>query len=344
MKKQIAPVNALIGAALLVMTGCGAGDTPTVPQTTTTPSQSSSTKAFGETQPTAILKLKGHESYVQGLAFSPDGKILASSAVDKKIRLWNIPDGSDLKTLEGHGEEIKGLAFSPDGKLLASASDDTTVKLWNMPDGSLARTLEGHEEQVTDVEFMPDGKTLVTVSWDNTVRFWNPEDGTEVRKIEAQVGGFNVMDISADGTVIATGSTNGDLQTWNAADGTELNSADLTPDAPASIGALSFSPDGKTIVAGTNLETVEVVKAEDLSKVASLTGHRNYIQGGDYSPKGDLFATGALNGKIKVWKAADNTQLYEVEAFGGINGLAFSPDGSLLASTSGDEVWVWASQ
>lgn len=351
MKKQIAPISALLGAALLVMAGCGTstdvGTTPVsqatpIAQSTNTPGQTTSTKAFGETKPEPIFKLQGHESYVYDVAFSPDGKMLAAAGVGTKIELWDTQTGKLLETLDGHGEDIQALAFSPDGKLLASASDDYTVKLWNMPGGSLARTLEGHELQVIDLAFTPDSKTLVSISWDHFMKFWDPQDGSLVREVEVETS-LNRVAVSPDGRTIATGTTGGRLQTWNA-DGTLIETVDLTPDSPASIDALVYSPDGKTLVAGTTISTVEVVNADDLTTIESLTGHRNYVEGAAYAPNGEMFATGALNGGIKIWNAADNSELYEVEAYGGVNGLDFSPDSNLLASTSSSEVWLWGSK
>jgi hypothetical protein len=93
-----------------------------------------------------ITTLSGHTSLVNSVAFSPDGRLLASGSADKTIKLWEVATGSLVRTLSGHTDSVSSVAFSPDGRLLASGSSDNTIKLWDVASGSLVRTLSGHTD------------------------------------------------------------------------------------------------------------------------------------------------------------------------------------------------------
>ncbi|KJZ69045.1 hypothetical protein HIM_11571 [Hirsutella minnesotensis 3608] len=106
--------------------------------------------------------LEGHGDWVTTVAFSPDGKTLASASGDSTVRLWDPATGAHRHPLEGHGGWVTAVAFSPDGKTLASASDDSTVRLWDPATGAHGQTLEGHGDSVSAVAFSPDGRYLTT--------------------------------------------------------------------------------------------------------------------------------------------------------------------------------------
>ena len=185
------------------------------------------------------------------VAFSPDGQKIASGSNDKKVKLWNVKDGSLIRTLEGHADYVESMAFSPSGKVLAtgsairsvdyesdsdssdSESGDGTVKvwkgvrvgigLWNTEDGSLIRTLEGHAATVSSVAFSPDGKLLASGSHDKTVKLWNTEDGSLVRTLEGHTLWVNSVAFSPDGKVLASGSHDKTVKLWSTEDGSVID-------------------------------------------------------------------------------------------------------------------------
>ena len=144
-------------------------------------SKDNTVRLWNPTTGQLLNTLTGHTDPVLSVAFSPDGKILASASGDNTVRLWNPTTGQLLNTLRGHlttsiaGVEVGAVlsvCFSPDGQILASGGADNTIRLWNPMTGQLLSTLTGHTDWVYSVCFSPDGRTLASGGGDNTVRLW----------------------------------------------------------------------------------------------------------------------------------------------------------------------------
>ena len=165
-------------------------------------------EADTEVQQAVSLELPS-QTQVDSLAFSPDGRLLATGNADNTVSLRDVATGLEVQNLTGHKGSVTSVAFSPDGRLLATAStggrDDYVIRLWDVRTGRKERTLEGHKDDVTCVAFSPDGRVLAAGSDDGRVKLWNVGTGWEVHTFEHNKWGVCSVAFSPDGRLLASG-------------------------------------------------------------------------------------------------------------------------------------------
>jgi hypothetical protein len=164
-----------------------------------------------------------HDGDVLALAWSPDGRLLASGGVEGAVKVWDARTGALLHRCQGHRGRVSALAWSPDGALLASGSGDTLVRLWSPRTGQLVRELRGHEAWVLAVAFSGDGQRLASASYDETARLWDVASGREVRRFSGHEDAVSGVALSPDGGTLVTVGFDGSLRTWAAASGQRRN-------------------------------------------------------------------------------------------------------------------------
>ncbi len=271
----------------------------------------------------APVTLRGHADIVRSVVFLPDRKTIATAGADHTLRLWDVASQRVISTVRAHDQTIGSIALSPDGRTLATGSSDQKVKLWDVarPERrprELA-TLKGHDSVVWSVAFSPDGKFLASASEDRTARLWDVARRREVGKLAAHTDYVLSVDFSPNGKLLATGSADSTVGLWEVATKRLLR---RIPGRRAQVDAVAFSPDGQTLAAG---DANGIVRLWDVRANEGLQ-----------SPEGRRRGAGAERAVAML-----------TGHMGGIRSMAFSPEGTTLATGSVDhtvKLWDLATQ
>ena len=283
-------------------------------------------------------------SFVYSVAFSPDGKTLASGNWDGTVQLWEVSTGQVKATLEGDMNFVLSVAFSPDGKTLASgggSESDSTVQLWDVSSGQLKATLKGDMNAVESVAFSSDSATLASASMDGTVRLWEVSTGQVKAILKGHMNYFVYsVAFSPDGKTLASGSDS-TVQLWDVSSG-QLKA---TLEGYTSIViSVAFSPDGKTLASGGWGDgTVRLWEVSTSQVKATFEGHTHVVTSVAFSPDGKTLASASPDGTVRLWDVSSGQVKATLEGHtDAVESVAFSPDGTFLASGNWDgTVRLW---
>ncbi|MEX0679483.1 MAG: protein kinase [Pirellulales bacterium] len=286
---------------------------------------------------------------MHGIAFSPttDDAVLAMPGhFDLLVRIWDVKNGQEIRSLQGHTDRLRDVAFSPNGQRLASGGYDGFLKVWDWKTGQLLFGPKVARVGISRLAYSPDGQRIAAGVWGNAkeVVIVDAATGREIRTFGERSGGIEGVAYSPDGRCVATSASDGTVKIWNETTGVLLHTL-LGHTGP--VQHVVYTPDGRRLASAGWDKTVKIWDAETGQETLTLRGHTDVVSMAAFSRDGHFLASTGYDG-TRIWNATPVNEIADAESFdvpghtSAVKSVAFSPDGRHLASAGLDRlIKVW---
>jgi WD40 repeat protein len=289
-----------------------------------------------------------HAAAITSLAFSPDGKRLASGSLDTKVRTWDVESGKQLLDL-GNNSRVRSVVFSPDGLLLAATGDDGMGRVWDAAKGAIRLGVHFHNEGPRaggfQLAFSPDSKAIASCGLvkppKTTVAPPATGDvgdapGKPIAEFVGHTGLVTAIAYGKDGRFVATGGKDHSVRLWDAATGASVRTFHGHSDT---VTGVAFSPDGRLLASVSADHGIRLWGLETVENCQTLAGHQGAVWSAALSPDATRAVSGSADRTVKIWDVTGNKLLHSIAAHKApVTVAIYSPDGKTILSCGGDEL------
>lgn len=290
-----------------------------------------------------VETLHKYPNAIQRMAWSADGEVIACSVRDDAIWLWDVEQRRYRAKLQGHTAFVRGLAFTPDGRQLVSGSEDNTIRIWDTVTGSCMRIIYGYRAGVIDIAWNPEGTQLVSSGTEMVLRLYSVTDSAPPRVL-AEHTHNSLVTWSPDGRFIAGINLKNVIYLWDGQTGEALQSLSFAKDRGDYIQWITWSPDGKRLVAGTGGHGIQIfdMATRSVNPFGDVPLPR--IETLFWSPDGKMIAVNYDSSTVGVWDANTGTAINQAPGKYWM-WMAWSSDSKRLAlvemDSEGGKLWLW---
>ncbi len=275
-----------------------------------------------------------------GAAFSPDGRYLAAACKSATIPLWDVQSGQLARELDGQGTVWTSVSFSPDGQTLASGGSNGAIQLWDVATGQRLKATKGPQDEISELVYSPDGQLLaVSTVGPGSAIIWDATTLTRLTTFLEHGSRVNCINFSPDGTMVVSGGGDDLARVWATSTGQEIialqGSRHFVED-------VEFDPSGQYVVGASDDNRLYLWDAHSGELIHTLRGHTGPVNGVSFGPDGSFFASVSNDRSLKLWDTQGGDRLASSKEHADIviRSPAFSPDGTLIATTAWDGMVV----
>src|SRR5450755_790290 len=306
-------------------------------------------------QANLLYACMSHSSRITAIAWSPDGKYLASASYDRTAQVWDASNGKHILTYKGHSQHVNALAWSHDSKYLASASDDGTVQTWEARTGKTLITFRGHNEEVSAVAWSPDDFYIASVGSDKMVSVWKAKTEKSIYIYSGHSDKIHCIAWSPDGRRVASAGKDRKVHIWDPTKELPKRSflssilsftrkIETLNTHNGQIFSVAWSPDGRRIASASSDRRVLVGDVQTRRQVFSMGENSTTIKNSVvWSPRGEHIAIGGNDKAVQIWNVGTQKLTFTYAGHTGyVTTISWSPDGRRVASAGSDRtIQVW---